>query len=201
MSFSRSEGVVMAGTSSVPSATALAKPSTWHRILGWFNGRRLVIGLPLRLSGCCVFFVLPFLILLQDQRVGGWRKVVFKDLITLPGRGVARSAVQALELPVHRPGRALLDHLPGQPQSTPRPTTVLCLPDRLPLRVLHGARARRSTLQPALLMLVMLPLLGPVLPSARLCLAAGFSRTAWLGGPEALQAAPGVDQLLAAIGL
>jgi ABC-type spermidine/putrescine transport system permease subunit I len=120
------------------------------QLRGWFTGRRLVIGIPY--FWLLVFFLLPFLILAKIS-VSEMETVHFKDLITYSD-GLLRLTLKLgnyvfiTEDELYwRTYLASLKYAAA--------TTVLCLAIGYPFAYFM-ARAR-SSVQPALLMLVMLP--------------------------------------------
>jgi putrescine transport system permease protein len=110
--------------------------------------------------------------------------VTFKDLLTWSGRRAA--AELKLATTSSSPRRAVLQDLPGQP-AVRGATTLLCLFIGYPFAYFM-ARAK-PTVQPALLMLVMLPF-WTSLPAARVCLARPAHRER-LGGRAAHRPGPG----------
>ena len=116
----------------------------------FFSGRRLVIGAPFLFL--LLFFLLPFLILAKIS-VSEMENVVFKDLLTLKD-GVLQLSIK-LGNYVFLAEDALYVRTYLSSLKYAAATTLLCLFIGYPFAYFM-ARAR-STVQPALLMLVMLP--------------------------------------------
>ena len=155
-----------------------------------FSGRRLVIGAPYLFL--LLFFLLPFFIVLKIS-VSEMENVVFKDLLTLQD-GVLQLSVKLgnylflAEDPLYI--RTYLSSL-----KYAAATTLLCLLIGYPFAYFM-ARAKASV-QPALLMLVMLPFWTSFL----LRVYAWRGLLAENGWVAELLVALGVDQVLAATGL
>lgn len=156
----------------------------------WWRGRSAVIGIPY--MWLLAFFLLPFLIVAKIS-VSEMEAVTFKDLITYQ-EGVLQFSVKLGNyLFIAQDDLYFLTYVNSVKYAAV--TTVLCLAIGYPFAYFM-ARAR-STLQPALLMLVMLPFWTSFL--LRVYAWKGLlGEQGWVA--EALVAL-GVDQLLAAGGL
>jgi putrescine transport system permease protein len=161
-----------------------------ERLKGWFSGRTAVIGVPY--LWLLVFFLLPFVIVFKIS-VSEMEAVQFKNLLTL------RDGVLQLTLKLSNyvflteDALYLKTYLASLKYAAV--TTVLCLAIGYPFAYFM-ARAK-STLQPMLLMMVMLPFWTSFL--LRVYAWKGLlSENGWVSD---LLGAAGIDQLLAAAGL
>ena len=164
--------------------------SLGSRLRGWFTGRRVVIGIPY--LWLLVFFLLPFLILAKIS-VSEMETVQFKDLVTY------RDGLLQLSIKLGNYVFITQDELYWRTYLASlkyaAATTVLCLGIGYPFAYFM-ARAK-STVQPALLMLVMLPFWTSFLLRVYSWKAL-LSEHGWVAD---LLIATGADQLLAAAGL
>jgi len=172
----------------------MTAPPALERLRGWFSGggkgRRAVIGLPY--LWLLVFFLLPFLILAKIS-VSEMETVQFKDLL------VYKDGLLQLTLKLGNYVFITQDELYWRTYVTSLKyaavTTLLCLGIGYPFAYFM-ARAK-STTQPALLMLVMLPFWTSFLLRVYAWKAL-LSEHGWVA--DALMAT-GIDQLLAWAGL
>jgi putrescine transport system permease protein len=160
------------------------------QLRGWFTGRRLVLGIPY--FWLLVFFLLPFLILAKIS-VSEMETVHFKDLITYSD-GLLR-----LTLKLGNYDFITQDELYWRTYVASlkyaATTAVLCLLIGYPFAY-FVARAR-TTVQPVLLMLVMLPFWTSFL--LRVYAWKGLlSENGWVAN---ILIGSGIDHLLAAAGL
>jgi putrescine transport system permease protein len=126
----------------------LAQPATsWRR---WFGGRTLVIALPFLFL--LVFFLLPFLIVGKIS-VSEMETVTFKDVLTYQDGVLALSLKLSNYIFITQDSLYFKTYLASLQYAAA--TTVLCLLIGYPFAYFM-ARAK-SSVQPALLMLVMLP--------------------------------------------
>jgi len=121
-----------------------------RKLSWWRRGRLAVIGIPY--LWLVAFFLLPFLIVLKIS-VSEMETVVFKDLITLKDGVLQLTLKLSSYLFIFEDDLYALTYLRSVKYAAI--TTVLCLAIGYPFAYFM-ARAR-STVQPALLMLVMLP--------------------------------------------
>jgi putrescine transport system permease protein len=165
--------------------TAIAAP-----LMRWFSGRRLVIALPYLFLLC--FFLFPFVIVGKIS-VSEMETVTFKDVLSLSD-GVLQLRIKLSNYAfIAQDSLYFKTYLSSLHYAAA--TTVLCLFIGYPFAYFM-ARAR-STAQPALLMLVMLPFwtsfLLRVYAWKGLLTEHGFVADLLIGS--------GIDQLLAAAGL
>ncbi|MCK6426086.1 MAG: ABC transporter permease subunit [Burkholderiaceae bacterium] len=156
------------------------------RLRGWFTGRRMVIGIPY--LWLLLFFLLPFLILAKIS-VSEMETVQFKDLLTY------RDGLLQLSLKLGNYVFITEDELYWRTYVASLKyagiTTLLCLAIGYPFAYFM-ARAR-STVQPVLLMLVMLPFWTSFLLRVYSWKAL-LSENGWVSD---LLIGSGIDQLLA----
>lgn len=137
-----------------PDATPSARVAAWvarHPLLArWVNGRVVVIGIPY--LWLLLFFMLPFLIVLKIS-VSEIDGVRFKDVLTLKDSVLALSLKLANYVYITQDDLYFLTYLSSLKYAAI--TTLLCLAIGYPFAYFM-ARAK-ATVQPALLMLVMLP--------------------------------------------
>jgi putrescine transport system permease protein len=128
--------------------TPLSKPAVSDR--RWWRGRTLVIGLPFLFLA--VFFLLPFLIVGKIS-VSEMETVAFKDVVTWQDGAMQLHLKFSNYLAITQDTLYLSTYLRSIKYAAA--TTVLCLAIGYPFAYFM-ARAK-TTVQPALLMLVMLP--------------------------------------------
>ena len=156
----------------------------------WLSGRSLVIGVPY--LWLLVFFLLPFVIVFRIS-VSEMEAVHFKDLLTLKDGVLQLTLKLSNYVFITEDALYLKTYLASLKYAAA--TTVLCLLIGYPFAYFM-ARAK-STLQPTLLMLVMLPFWTSFL--LRVYAWKGLlSDNGWVAD---LLIATGIDQLLAAGGL
>lgn len=161
-----------------------------QRLKSWFNGRQLVIALPY--AFLLLFFLFPFLIVGKIS-VSEMETVAFKDVISFADGVFQLTLKFGNYLYIAEDSLYFRTYLSSVQYAAT--TTLLCLAIGYPFAYFM-ARAR-STVQPALLMLVMLPFWTSFL----------LRVYAWKGllsdGGVVAQFVVGIglDQLLAAIGL
>ena len=122
----------------------------WNTVAGLARGRSLVIGVPY--AWLLLFFLLPFLIVVKIS-VSEMETVVFKDLVTWNEGLLQISLKLSNYLFITQDDLYFLTYLRSLKYAAV--TTLLCLAIGYPFAYFM-ARAK-ATLQPALLMLVMLP--------------------------------------------
>jgi putrescine transport system permease protein len=153
-------------------------------------GRKAVIGIPY--LWLLIFFLLPFLIVLKIS-VSEMDIATFKDLVTIDNGAISFSLKFDNYLTLVQDDLYFLTYLSSLKYAAV--TTVLCLAIGYPFAYFM-ARAR-ATIQPALLMLVMLPFWTSFL--LRVYAWKGLlTEHGWVAD---LISATGIDQLLAAAGL
>jgi putrescine transport system permease protein len=160
------------------------------RVTRWFSGRTAVIGVPY--LWLLVFFLFPFVIVFKIS-VSEMETVQFKDLITLKDGMLQLSLKLSNYVFITQDALYLKTYLASLKYAAA--TTLLCLAIGYPFAYFM-ARAK-STLQPTLLMLVMLPFWTSFL--LRVYAWKGLlSENGWVAD---LLIESGIDQLLAAGGL
>jgi putrescine transport system permease protein len=160
------------------------------RVTRWFSGRNAVIGVPY--LWLLVFFLFPFVIVFKIS-VSEMETVQFKDLITLKDGMLQLSLKLSNYVFITQDALYLKTYLASLKYAAA--TTLLCLAIGYPFAYFM-ARAK-STLQPTLLMLVMLPFWTSFL--LRVYAWKGLlSENGWVAD---LLIESGIDQLLAAGGL
>ena len=144
----------MNGNPSLPEAAPGARAAPWvarHPLLArWASGRVAVIGVPY--LWLLVFFMLPFLIVLKIS-VSEIDGVHFKDVLTFTDSVLTLSLKLGNYIYITQDDLYFLTYLSSLRYAAI--TTLLCLAIGYPFAYFM-ARAK-ATLQPALLMLVMLP--------------------------------------------
>ncbi|HMN77910.1 MAG TPA: ABC transporter permease subunit [Burkholderiaceae bacterium] len=144
----------MTGDSTLSEAASGARGAPWAarhpRLARWFSGRVAVIGVPY--LWLLVFFMLPFLIVLKIS-VSEIDGVHFKDVLTFKDSVLALSIRLGNYVYITQDDLYFLTYLSSLRYAAI--TTLLCLAIGYPFAYFM-ARAK-ATLQPALLMLVMLP--------------------------------------------
>ncbi|HRP27871.1 MAG TPA: ABC transporter permease subunit [Burkholderiaceae bacterium] len=144
----------MTGDAALPDAAPGARGASWAarhpRLARCFSGRIAVIGVPY--LWLLVFFMLPFLIVLKIS-VSEIDGVHFKDVLTFKDSVLALSLKLGNYIYITQDDLYFLTYLSSLKYAAI--TTLLCLAIGYPFAYFM-ARAK-ATIQPALLMLVMLP--------------------------------------------
>ena len=161
-----------------------------RRLASWFSGRRLVTAVPYLFL--LLFFLLPFLIVGKIS-VSEMETVTFKDILTYTDGVVALKLKLGNYLFIAGDPLYFKTYLSSLQYAAA--TTVLCLAIGYPFAYFM-ARAK-STVQPALLMLVMLPFWTSFL--LRVYSWKGLLSENGLVADALI--ATGIDQVLAAVGL